>query len=54
MVKEVFAYFRNSNSPFICNLCAGDVPSLFKAKDFFNDIGKKMREMEKEMAEVRG
>lgn len=52
MSKEVLKYFEIQKKPYICNKCAGELGSLFKAKDFLTNLGDKMVEIEKQMAEM--
>ena len=51
--KEVFKFFQSSDRPFLCATCATDVPDLFWTKDFLKDIDRKIKELDKDMVELK-
>lgn len=46
-------FFAKPGRVFLCHMCGGDVPDLFKAKGFLKDLGVKVNELERKMLEVQ-
>ena len=43
MSMEVFNFFNRDGRAYICNRCSGDVSDLFNAKNFLQEIGRKLK-----------